>query len=245
MRRFVAAVTTAVLAGGIVGTMGAGSAGAQTDNTAFCDQVLVVDREFNAPEPDPAALGAAFADLVAAAPPEIAAGAQQLATAVQTAGEAGGDPTEDPAFGEGLAAVGEYVFTNCGWQSAEVDMSEYAFTGLPKSFTTGPVAIKLTNSGAEVHELQVLRIKSSKDKLKKIVNLPEKKARKKVEILGNGFALPGETGYAFLDFTKSGNYGGVCFVPVGSTPDAEEGGDGPPHAHEGMIEAFKVTKAAS
>ena len=164
---------------------------------------------------------------------------------MQTAGETGGDPTDDPAFGAGLAAVGEYVFTNCGWQTAEVDMSEYTFTGLPKSFTTGPVAFKLTNSGAEVHEFQVLRIKSSKDKLKAIVNLPEKKARKKVESLGAGFALPGETGYTFLDFAKSGNYGAVCFVPVGSTPDQEEGGDGPPHAHEGMIKAFKVTKAAS
>ena len=95
------------------------------------------------------------------------------------------------------------------------------------------MAIKLTNSGAEVHELQVLRIKSSKDKLKAIVNLPEKKARKKVESVGSGFAVPGETGYTFLNLTKSGNYGAVCFVPVGSTPDQEEGGDGPPHAARG------------
>jgi hypothetical protein len=240
MRKLAAALLTAGMAGGLLGLTPA-VAGAQTDNAAFCDAVLNTQKVFDQDEPAQADVEAVLTELQATTVPELSGVVEALIGALS----AGGDPTENPAFSESLATIGEYVFTNCGWQTAEVDMSEYTFTGLPKSFTTGPVAIKLTNSGAEVHEFQVVRIKNSKDKLKAIVNLPEKKARKKVEAGGAGFAVPGETGYAFLDFAKSGNYGAVCFVPVGSTPDQEEGGDGPPHAHEGMIKSFKVTKAAS
>ena len=44
-------------------------------------------------------------------------------------------------------------------------MSEYAFEGIPKTLTTGPVAFKLVNDGAEVHEIVPLRIKNKNDKL--------------------------------------------------------------------------------
>lgn len=246
MRKLAAAVLTTAVAGGV---MGLAPATAQTtDNTAFCDAVLVVDKLFAADEVDPTEGEAALSDLETTAPPEIATAVQTLTGTVRTAAQNNADPSEDPAFAESLAAVGEYVFTSCGWQTAEVTMAEYEFTGLPKSFTTGPVAIKITNEGAEVHELMTVRIKT-KDKLKDLVKLSEKKAEKKLAFVGHELALAGGTTYAFLDFTKTGRYGAVCFIPVGTTDLAdlqgEHGGGGKPHALKGMFKEFKVTKASA
>jgi hypothetical protein len=53
--------------------------------------------------------------------------------------------------------------------------------------------------------------------------------------------------YMFLDLERAGNYGAVCFVPVGTTDlaqlEGEHGGDGPHHAIEGVYDSFKVTNA--
>jgi uncharacterized cupredoxin-like copper-binding protein len=251
MRRFVAAAIAAVTVGGLVGAMGVGTAAAQTDNQEFCDAVLNVQAVVNAEDFDQ--LEPALAGLEAAPPPEVAASVTTVTGAYRTALQEQTDPSEDPAVAEALATIGQYVFDNCGWQTAEVSMAEYVFDGLPKSFTTGPAAIKITNDGAEIHELMTVRIKS-KDKLKAIVKLSEKKANKKVQFVDHTVVQPGETGYTFIDFSTPGRYGAVCFVPVGTLPsDAEGGGedehggggDGKPHALEGMYKEFKVTKAAS
>jgi hypothetical protein len=37
--------------------------------------------------------------------------------------------------------------------------TEYTFQGVPKTAQQGPLAIKFTNGGAEVHELGIARIK--------------------------------------------------------------------------------------
>jgi hypothetical protein len=100
--------------------------------------------------------------------------------------------------------VGEYVFTSCGWQAVEVTMSESAFDGIPKTLTIGPVAFKLVNEGAEVHEFVPVRIKNKNDKLAKLIRLPEKKANQKIQALDHEFAGPGETSYVFLDLKTKG-----------------------------------------
>ena len=250
MRRIAATVLTTALAGGLVGGVSAMATSAPavaqaTDNTAFCDTVLQVQALVNAEQFDQ--LESALAALESSAPTGIAADVSALTAAFRTAIADQTDPTGDPAFEQSQVAVGQYVFDNCGWQTAEVSMAEYEFTGIPKSFTTGPAAVKLTNVGAEVHEFLTVRIKTN-DKLKSLVKLSEKKAGKKVEFVDHTEAGPGETAFAFIDFKKPGRYGAVCFIPVGTTSldDAatEHGhGGGKPHALEGMYKAFRVTAA--
>jgi hypothetical protein len=247
MRRFITAAATAVIAGAVLGAVAAGPAAARTDDQAFCDAVLDVQAAVGADEPAVADVTAALTALTATAPPEVATSVTALINVLA----AGGDPTDDPAYGESLSSIGEYVFDNCGWQTAKVSMAEYEFNGLPKTFTTGPVAIELTNDGAEIHELTTVRI-TSKDKLKALVKLPEKKAQKKLQLVDHTVVEPGDTAYSFLDLTTPGRYGAVCFVPVGTLPGgddgsgaSEHGGGGKPHALAGMYQEFKVTRAAS
>ncbi len=244
MRRLAVAIVTAGVG---LGVLGVAPTGAQTtDNTEFCDTILEVESVIAQERFEE--LDAVMTRLETSAPAELAPTVQALVAQTRTALENESDPSDDPAYREVENTVGEYVFTSCGWQAYEVTMSEYAFDGIPKTLTTGPVAFKLVNDGAEVHEIVPLRIKNKNDKLKKLIQLPEKKVGKKIETLDHEFADPGETAYMFLDLKKAGNYGAVCFVPVGTTDLASlegehGGGDGPPHAFEGMVTSFKVTKA--
>lgn len=225
--------------------MGLSPAAAQTtDNAAFCDAALAAESAINQEAFDE--LDTALSQVESTAPPELAATVQALVAQTRAAIETESDPSSDPTFQQNSNTVNEYLYNNCGWQTAEVAMLDYSFDGLPKSFATGPVALKLVNEGAEVHEFIPVRIKS-KDKLKKIIRLPEKKADKKIEFFGHEFAGPGAATYMFLDLTKTGRYGALCFIPVGTTDLAaledEHGGGGKPHALEGMYKEFKVTKA--
>ena len=61
-----------------------------------------------------------------------------------------------------------------------------------------------------------------------------------VSSVGATFAPPGGDASGLYDLTESGEYVVVCFMPVGSTPDAEES-DGPPHFTQGMMAQFSVS----
>lgn len=67
-----------------------------------------------------------------------------------------------------------------------------------------------------------------------------------IEVKGFGFAPPDATDQTFADL-EPGRYGALCFLPVGSTPEAvaaaEESGeeiDAPPHFTQGMLTEFTV-----
>jgi hypothetical protein len=243
MRKLATAIVTAGVAAGFIGLAPAASA-QTTDNTEFCDTVLEVEAAISQEAFDE--LDPLLTQLESSAPPEIAPTVQTLVSLTRTALESESDPTGDPAYLQAESTVGEYIYNSCGWQQAEVTMLEYEFTGLPKSFTTGPAVFKIVNEGAEVHEFLPLRIKT-KDSLRKIIGLSEKKAEKKIQVLGHDIAPPGGTTYGIVDFKRPGRYGAVCFLPVGTTDlaqlEEEHSEGGPPHALEGMYASFKVTKA--
>lgn len=245
MRKFAVSVLTAGVTAGIIGVAPAASA-QTTEPSEFCETVLEVEATINQEAFDE--LDPLLTQLESSAPPEIAPTVQSLVSLTRAALESESDPTGDPAYQQAELTVGEYIYTSCGFQQAEVTMLEYEFTGLPKRFTTGPVALKIVNEGAEVHEFLPLRIKT-KDTLKKIIGLPEKKAEKKIQVLGHDLAPAGGTTYAFLDFKRPGRYGAVCFIPVGTTElaqlEEEHSEGGAPHAVEGMYASFKVTKASA
>jgi len=223
--------------------------------TAFCDAALTADKAANKvfaggkpKQKEVQALDAALAQTVSASPSELTETLQMVIAGVQSALQSGKDPSEDPAFQRNLNVVDEYRFNSCGYQTADVTTTEYAFEGLPKTFTPGPIAVKLTDSGAEIHEMAAFRLKT-KDSVKKVLGLSEKEQQKKTENVGAAFVQQGESDFFILDFSKPGRYGVACFLPVGSTSQREiekkshEHGGGTPHWKKGMFASITVQAA--
>jgi hypothetical protein len=227
-----------LLFGGLVAGLGAApAAGGEGNVKRFCKANLAVD---NADAPSDRLLER----LRDAAPPEIAETVDAAVTAFQEQGE---DAFEDETFLTALGEIDEFVLDNCGYEQIEVSMQDYAFDGVPDEVNKGVVAFNLTNDGAELHEFTIGRLKGDAT-LEDILDLPEDAPEEDYEefireVPGGGFAFPEESDLALVNLKKTGNYVALCFIPVGSTPDAaEEGGSGPPHLHEGMAAEFEVTK---
>jgi hypothetical protein len=250
------ALTTASAVVGIAPTV----AGAQTqptpEVTAFCDAGLKVDRAFAAADESDKgptkkqqqAIDTALTDVQSKAPPEIAADVQSVIGIIQSAAQNKQNPEENPTFQQNLSAIDQYRYNSCGYNQVQVTGIEYEFQGLPKTLPAGKTAIQFTDNGAELHELDVFRVKG-KDSVKKIIGLSEKEQRKKVEGVGGTFATQGQTTYTFVDLTKPGRYGVVCHLPVGSTTPqaAEQAGKkhAKSHAQEGMYATITVEAAAT
>ena len=247
------ALTTASAVVGIAPAV----AGAQTqptpEVTAFCDAGLKVDKAMAAAgqsdkgpsKKQQQAIDTALADAQSKAPPEIAADVQSIIGILQSATQGNQSPEENPTFQQNLSAINQYRYTSCGYNQVPVTGIEYEFQGLPKTLPAGKTAIQFTDTGAELHMLDLFRIKS-KDSLKKLLALPEKEAAKKTEELGSADVITqGGTAYVFADL-KPGRYGAVCFFPVGSTSlDALEHSKGAPHFKEGMYQEVKVEAGAT
>jgi hypothetical protein len=220
--------------------------------TAFCDAAAKAEKAVaklesggKPKQKDVQAAESALSQAASAAPPELATQTQAVVAAIRSAAQSGKDPFEvDPNFEQNVTAIDGYRYNSCGYTQLDVTGIEYEFQGLPKTLPAGPVAIRFTDTGAELHELQIFRVKS-KDSVKKIIGLSEKEQRKKVEEVGTTFATQGQTTYLIVDLSKAGRYGAVCHLPVGSTSEeaAEEAEKDHPksHAEEGMYATIRVT----
>ena len=216
-------------------TAGATAAAVAADG-AYCGAHLALETAMNAE--DPAAAEPAIAAARAAVPAGIA---DALETAITRGADAEGPP--NPEF---TAAYGElvgWVREHCGFADFTLTATEYAFGGLATEVAAGPTVVQLANTGAEFHEVAMVRkddgVTESFDEL---LALPEEQFGDKVTFVGAAFAAPGETGGAVVDLA-AGDYLAVCFVPVGATPDALAAGgapDGPPHFMQGMEQEFTV-----
>ena len=195
---------------------------------AFCRANVAVDAAAEGPNPR---LLQRLADTVDAA--------------VATFGDEGEAAFEDPTFQSQISDIDQFVIDECGYRAVDVTMRDYAFDGIPKTLKKGVVAFDLRNEGTEVHEFTVGRLKGNAT-LDDLLKLPDDASEKAVGKLmqpvpGGGFAFPGDTDLALITLTKPGRYVALCFIPVGSTPEAgDEGGSGPPHFHEGMAAQFRV-----
>jgi hypothetical protein len=165
-----------------------------------------------------------------------------LADAVDTAVAAtrSGD-FESPEAEEATGAIDQWIVENCGYEVIPVTGSEYTFEGLPETVSAGTVLFEFTNEGAEVHELALFRVKGN-ESVEEVLELPEDEGVEKVQMVGAGFAFPGESTVAYAKLKKPGTYGAACFIPVGATPEALETAEGPPHFTEGMVHEFEVKK---
>jgi hypothetical protein len=222
--------------------------------TAFCDAALATDKAANKVfaggkprQKDVQALEAALAQAQGSAPPELASSLQAVVDGIHSAEQAGKDPSQDATFQRSRSVIDQYRYTSCGYQTVDVTGTEYEFIGLPKTVKPGPIAVKFSDVGAELHELAAFRLKT-KDSLKKVLGLSDKEQQKKVENVGGGFIVPGDTNYMVIDLRKPGRYGVACFLPVGSTSAQEaeskshEHG-GTPHWKKGMYAAITSRNA--
>jgi len=152
------------------------------------------------------------------------------------------DPEAEPSdeffaqFTEVLTWVGE----NCDVETIDVTAAEYQFTGLPEELDAGYYIVNFTNDGNELHELVAVRINDDVTlSVDELIALPEEEADTMIQFMSAAFAAPGDTTVASLNLEAPGRYAVVCFIPTGTTMDAE--GTGAPHAMEGMTQEITVS----
>jgi hypothetical protein len=241
--------------GALIGVVPA-AAGAQAQPTpdvaAFCDAGLKVDQAFaaagqsNKPptKKQQQTIEQSLTQALNVAPAEIAADVQSIQGIIQSALQGGQDPSQNPTFEQNLSSINAYRYNSCGYNQVQVTGVDYEFQGLPKTLPAGKTAIQFTDAGAELHMLDLFRIKT-KDSLKKLLALPQKDLGKKVQDLGSADVTTlGGTAYVFADL-KGGRYGAACFFPVGATSLAAlQNSKGAPHWKEGMYQEVKVQAGA-
>lgn len=227
---------------------------AAADPAAFCDGlvefnglVMQVDLEDDASGEDVKEVGEQLAPLAQqmadAAPAALADAWSDLNdTAIQPLLEGDGEAfNSDDTFAAYTEVVGQAV-EECGFESVGVTAIDYGFQGVPATMPAGNIAFELTNAGAEQHEMIVFRKADGvTQSIQEIVGLPEDQSESLVVFAGAAFAPPGESGSTLVNL-EPGEYGMVCFIPVGSTgdvpPDSEV--EGPPHFTQGMLTEFTV-----
>ncbi|HSH23369.1 MAG TPA: hypothetical protein VK975_04825 [Acidimicrobiales bacterium] len=188
-------------------------------------------------------------DVEASAPDEIAADVDTLVAAVEELATTGDFETtfESPEVVAAEERVHAFDLANCGWEQVDVTAVDYAFQGIAGSYPAGPVSFELTNQGGELHEFVLLQKNEGvTESFEAILAGGEEEGGQKVTPLGGTFAAPGEDGYKVANL-EPGEYAVVCFIPVGSTPEAEaaaegsgEAPEGPPHFTQGMSSVFTV-----
>jgi hypothetical protein len=149
---------------------------------------------------------------------------------------------ETPEMAEALATIHEYDAETCDWTTVDIVTEDYTFEGFPEELEAGPTSFELTNEGAEVHEIALVKRNDGvTDPVEDILALPEEEAFDKVTFVGVAGPVPtGEEAYVFADLTP-GDYIVVCFLPTGMTSMDGPPPDGPPHAMNGMVTEFTVS----
>jgi hypothetical protein len=213
-----------------------------------CTPYVGVTQALSSEAPDPEAITEMLDELDAAIPEDLAESLPVMTGAAREVLASGGEdfgPFETPEFTEAQAAVDVWMFENCDFeQKLEVTTVEYGFDDLPEELEAGVTAILLTNDGAQMHEIAMLRRNEGvTESWEELLELPEEEAMSKAAFVGAGFVpMTGSTTLVVADL-EPGDYAALCFVPVGSMMH-EDGemteGTGPPHFVEGMMQEFTV-----
>ena len=227
----VVAVAMAVVAAP-AGAVGAGEGSAKK----FCKASRALDVAFAAEEPNLRTVNRLLDTLAKTAPSGVS---DAVDIAVPAFKENPETAFEDPAVAAAVGEIEAYEYESCGYEQVDVTLEDYAFSGLPAELDKGTTAFRLTNAGAEAHEMFVVKLKGDAT-VDDLLAAEESEFDSLAEEVGGGFALPGEEGYATVALRKPGRYAAVCFIPVGTTSETAEG-TGPPHATQGMTAEFEVS----
>ena len=202
----------------------------------FCKASRAVDVAFAAEQPNPKTVNRLLDVLAKTAPSGVSEAVDTAVPAFKA------DPEtafEDPAVAEAVGEIEAFEYENCGYEQVEVSLVDYAFEGLPTELDKGTTAFKLSNTGTEAHEMFVVKLKGDTT-VADLLAAEESEFESLAQEVGGGFALPGQEGYATVNFKRPGRYAAVRFIPVGTTSETTEG-TGPPHASEGMATEFEVS----
>jgi hypothetical protein len=144
-----------------------------------------------------------------------------------------------------------YDLENCDWGRVDVVATNYKFDGVPATVPSGPTSFEFDNNGTEQHEMVIFRKNDGEtmtfDQILAIED--EAEAEKHAQFIGATGGDPNdpEDLYAVVD-VEPGDYAMVCFIPVGSTPEAVKAAEdankeieGAPHFTQGMKTEFKVS----
>ncbi len=225
-----------------------------SSNTAFCDGFVAVDAALGAlmggdGPPDPAALDEVRTKVEAArdaAPDDVADTVASLADQTLDRLESpDGGPSEefDATYGEVIS----WIDDNCGFGSLDVTAMDFHYMGIPEEVDAGKTTVHLANEGKELHEMIIFRIADDVTApVEDLLQLPEEEMGGKIEPKGMVFAMPGAKSATTVDL-EPGRYAVICFIPVGTTPEAmEQAGpnsappEGPPHFSQGMVHEMTV-----
>jgi len=237
---------------------GAAAGTESTGTDAYCDAALAIetagepDIDFStATEEEMAEATKTFAtetlrpladDLLAAAPDEVQADLDVQSDALDEMVETGDFAVfETPEVAAAAAAAHQFDLDTCGWEAVAVNAADYSFAGLPDEMDAGVASFELTNGGAEMHEMVLLRKNDGvTETFDELLALPEEEAMQKVTMVGlAGPVPPGEPGYAVVDLA-TGDYMAVCFIPVGTVSFDGPPPEGPPHMMQGMVHQLTV-----
>jgi hypothetical protein len=190
-----------------------------------------------ADEAAPSPIKDAVATMTATGRDQIGGGADQ--------DDHSGPPLPPAEFFTASAEVGAWVADNCKFGDLRVTATDHAFSGVPATAAAGPTLIRLTNNGAEYHEIVLFRVADGDMRsAEALVALPdEARAAALQQAGGSTLAAPGGQGVNSIDL-EPGRYVAACFIKVGATPDAFASGqidpNAPTHAAQGMVAEFQV-----
>jgi hypothetical protein len=188
-------------------------------------------------------------DIVANAPEEVKNEIAVLNNAVREVENTGNFEVFDrPDVARASRTAHEFDLRNCGWEKIEVTAVNYSFGGVSNELKRGANSFELKNNATEHHEMVIFRKNDdTTETFDQLLALPEEEAEKKVTFVAANDATPGEEGVYTVANLRSGQYAMVCFIPVGSTPEAEKAAEeakqeiqGPPHFTRGMKSEFTV-----
>ena len=231
MRRWgIGAIVSCLLVGVAAADAGAGGG----DVKKFCKASRALDVAFNADEPNVRTVNRLLDRLASVAPAAIS---EPVGVAVPAFKNDPESAFEDPEVAGAVGEIEAFEYESCGYEQVEVTLEDYAFTGLPEELDKGTTAFKLSNTGAEPHEMFVVKLKGDAT-VDDLLAAEESEFDSLAREVGGGFAEPGQESYATVNLKAPGRYAAVCFIPVGTT--AETDGTGPPHATQGMAAEFEV-----
>lgn len=228
--------------------------GAGTSADPFCDLAVEADGAVNAArggeEPDPAAIENAKKAIEAAqeAAPDDIADAVGTVASETLAGFENPEAGPSESFETSYGSMIQWVRSNCGFERLDVTGMDYHFDGIPEELDAGKATVKFVNEGTEMHEMIFFRIADEVTaSIDELLALPEEESMSKVEMRGAVFAMPGAEAWSTVDL-EVGRYAVLCFIPVGTTPEAAEQmeatgaePDGPPHFSQGMVHELTVS----
>jgi hypothetical protein len=216
------------------------------DTAAFCDSVVEfntavfeVDLDEESTEEEIKAAGADVGPLMQAvvdsAPEGLQATAEELNDAVQPLNDGDAGPfNADDTFDKYNAFASDAI-EECDFEQVDVTAVDYAFEDVPARITAGTVAFSMANaSETEEHEMVIFRKGDGEElSIPELLELPEEETEERIVFKSAAFAPPGESG-STLASLDPGEYGMVCFIPVGGAED------GAPHFTQGMLQEFVV-----